>query len=509
MEEHRKVIESYIGANPQRTFNQSCYERRSDFLQANKTYHGVYCESTARTVFLIQPNATDTVINWMGFLGEPIFDKARFSITKGENCGAPDGVPAKMLVHECSWEFLKSVSKWHAHGMATLCFPYMMTTYYGIIANEYGFCWEIEIEWGTHPHTDPLLVINHNISLDDTETRRFLRMPQERLCVHCETIDVELGEGNNEVDLPFRNLVVPMLWLNVIKDDVELDGYIDTHALKANVDEVGYVETNIPSAARVEVNKINCQQPKINDPRTWLIDFGENLNWWANVNGGELRPHGALMFGPNAKMILTSTKPTKLRVTYTYFDVLRMAKINDLPFFQFITQYRVEDVIPNQEPPVPPVLPVLPVPELQEVLPEPLQAQDALAMPNLGAGPLDAQLITNIISEYEKKHAVAHYEHVECVIGMDDIAFGAYYYKCHQCNKAFEYTNFREWARTHVQSAFRCPHCTVAMPVYPTLYRCYSPYALWLSHKSWIILCAAGATIGLMTKRSSFSLIPK
>ncbi len=63
-----------------------------------------------------------------------------------------------------------------------------------------------------------------------------------------------------------------------------------------------------------------------------------------------------------------------------------------------------------------------------------------------------------------------------CLISLDEIKYGEYYYACDKCHKPFSYDAFKLLFRTNIIQMHRffqthkCPHCRISLSHYPTLY---------------------------------------
>mgnify|MGYP006172708587 CR=1 FL=1 len=57
-----------------------------------------------------------------------------------------------------------------------------------------------------------------------------------------------------------------------------------------------------------------------------------------------------------------------------------------------------------------------------------------------------------------------------CVVGLDKLSYGDYYYKCGECEKIIEKTNLKTWLMKQGVLTASCPHCRDPMKVYPKLF---------------------------------------
>jgi hypothetical protein len=56
-----------------------------------------------------------------------------------------------------------------------------------------------------------------------------------------------------------------------------------------------------------------------------------------------------------------------------------------------------------------------------------------------------------------------------CLITLDNIKYGAYYYACESCHKPFDYESYKH-IFINENFSHRCPHCRCTLQHYPTLY---------------------------------------
>lgn len=79
---------------------------------------------------------------------------------------------------------------------------------------------------------------------------------------------------------------------------------------------------------------------------------------------------------------------------------------------------------------------------------------------------IDFNLYGDLIEKYEKSLAMQLYEEENCVVTLNEIKYGDYFYKCSQCAKPFDYYVFKRWINTNKS----CSHCRYKYDNYPQVY---------------------------------------
>lgn len=85
-------------------------------------------------------------------------------------------------------------------------------------------------------------------------------------------------------------------------------------------------------------------------------------------------------------------------------------------------------------------------------------------------------LIYDEIIRLEKSKAVPRLivdENDKCIISMEKIKTGEYYYKCDKCSAVYEISNLKKWIESNknmYNSKVKCPHCNCVYSKYPKMY---------------------------------------
>jgi DNA-directed RNA polymerase subunit RPC12/RpoP len=280
----------------------------------------------------------------------------------------------------------------------------------------------------------------------------------------------------------------------------------------------GRILTENESYPIINVNKntarFNHYQKIIVPASVYIVDIGENIN---SLASGISRPAGNIKLTEGSRFEFTSGKTCKLFVTYIYFDVLRYSNVEQNKFFiYFASNTELSQNIANylREQDETHILPVNDVDEhhiihnernndddnewtlnlhddnIPQIAPDLNFPEPILLEEDRTIIQTDFNLYGDLVEKYEKSLAIPLYEEENCVVSLNEIKCGDYFYKCSQCKKPFDYYVFKRWVNTNKS----CPHCRHQYDNYPQVYiKRRSPTDLIRHHvcNGYMLLCRA------------------
>lgn len=332
--------------------------------------------------------------------------------------------------------------------------------------------------------TIKLLTVS-NKSLDPPEITRLAA--SANLAHHVPKFDVyDVNVGENKIQLNYDKNDTTLLFFN-FTDNNKIEGELnigDQRIEKIEINDiVSRLKHNIYANFKVG---------------TYVVDPNQNI---ITLSWGGSQTSGIINFGENSSFIFNSEKKCKLyltRVTRRVImyrdgnDMPRMTrKTIDIPYFihhedDIETINAISEHINNIQPE--PELEPQPEPEPE---PESRLERQLFTLDDIGNiirdGGLggstelmgsdyndyndyinldDVQLYGSLLDQYEKSIAIPSYEKLTCVISLEDIGVGEYFYRCSQCNQPASYVPLKKWLHKNKS----CPHCRKHIIHYPTLY---------------------------------------
>lgn len=341
---------------------------------------------------------------------------------------------------------------------------------------------------------DCKLIIKYLIPNSVNEINRFQQVGHEYLCKRLVTNYYKINKGFNRIMLSTNNLCtshfVVNTPLNMANDlNITFNAYFNSEMgipnNELNNDPDVNPDAEIEQSIHDQINSGAVVKNKyildevFNDPSygyymkhncdTYVFDAFKNIKYREELN---IQPAGHLQLKNESNLVIQSKheQSIDLEITFCTYDILRIIGSN----VYFTSQYMppVPPVVPAPEPvpePVPELVPpVVPIPPV--IIPNPIVETPDVSkkdkIENYG------HLILTVVKLYEWLTAKRRHLDVEndiCLITLDKIKYGAYYYACEKCHKPFDYESYK-WTYVSENYLHRCPHCRCTLQHYPPLY---------------------------------------
>jgi hypothetical protein len=326
---------------------------------------------------------------------------------------------------------------------------------------------------------DEFKVISNYVYLhNDQEIKRYVQVAHEYLINRYETYEYETSIDNTKIDIK-PNIGCAYIIINSNKNLKNL-----TCSIKH---ENGVVRSYELSTDDPEYQEYKSANDNIN---TFIIDPYKNIS-----SNNECQPHGVITIMPDSHIELNDAY--KIQITYVMFDVIRI--IGGLTYLAFngidntIDNQIIEpqNENPDQNPiaiqdidiPIP-----IQVPILDDNIETIINYQKLIKMYSesyqkfwnlIGKKIVIATIYTYGIVDMiiAKNNKLLSDENI-CVVSLEEIKNGEYYYNCEQCNKIFERKTYHNCVMYNKGYLFQCPNCRKTIMSFPELKRNYNFFGL-------------------------------
>jgi hypothetical protein len=342
-----------------------------------------------------------------------------------------------------------------------------------------------------------LKTIKYLISNSEEEIRRFQNVAHKYLCKRLITNYYKIKKGFNRIMLETNKLCTSHFILNT-QSNIADKLNIKFNAYFPSSMNIPYNENNENNDAEIEINirdklndgkilKYTCTLHEIqhdsefnckNDYNdTYVFDAFNNIQ-----NTDNHQPNGHMELTNESNLVIQSEidQEIDIEITFCTYDVLRIFNNQVI----FATQYQE----PIPEPVVNPIPDPVVNPIINPIVNPIIDKQDKFQYYE--------HIILNFIQMYERMIAERRYLDDDencCLISLDEIKYGEYYYACDQCKKPFGYESFKQMFIRENYTR-KCPHCRITLNHYPKLYINKNPITIinknnviWLIQKIMMI----------------------